>query len=269
MGKKIALQFSGGIDSLYLAHLLAEKYECVHLLTFEKGYLHFALRAAAKNVARLQKLHGKDKVVFKIIDMKELFRAMAVKSYFSTSRKFGNETAWCIPCRAAMGVASTLYCLQHEIGEFTDGANSEQRPDGKRNLATADNYPEFLQLISDFARSFGITYSSILYELNSREERRAKLSELGFEIDFNSLGHRKKSIFDPFKPSFYKRSQPMCVSGYLVHWRRNLFNVVKPPSPEQVVESIKPKLDETGLDYVKRKLKTDPQVEIRADSETG
>lgn len=254
MNKEIALQFSGGIDSLYLAHLLAEKYERVHLLTFEKGYLHFALRAASRNVARLQELHGRDKIVFKIVDMKELFRDMAVKSYRRTSREFGNEVAWCIPCRAAMGAAATLYCLQNGIDEFTDGANSEQRPDGKRNLATADNYPEFLELIGDFARSFGINYSSILYELNSREERRSKLIELGFEIDFNSLGHRKKSILDPFRPSFYKRSQPMCVSGYLVHWRRNLFNVVKPPSPEQVVASIKPKLDEIGRVYVKRRL---------------
>jgi 7-cyano-7-deazaguanine synthase in queuosine biosynthesis len=252
--KEIIIEFSGGIDSLYAAHHLAPQYERIHLLTFNKGYLHFATRANSRNVELLRSLHGAEKFVHRFISVKDIFKRMAVESFRETSAKYGNETAWCIPCRASMGLAAIVYALEHGITRFTDGANWEQAPDGVKILSTADNYPEFLDVIKEFARGYNVFYVPVLYRLNTREERRRELIELGAKIDFNSMERTKKSLFDLFNPRFYKRAQPLCLSGYILHWKRNLFNVQEETSPENVVESIRPKLETIGRAYIESHL---------------
>ncbi len=250
MGKEVILEFSGGIDSLYAAHYLAQKYDKVHLLTFNKGYLHFALKANKINVDLLRNLHGEDKIAYQLIDIKPFFKQMAVRSYKETKNEYGNEIAWCIPCRASMALGSIVYALENDIREFTDGANWEQAPDGEKLLVTADNYPEFLEIIKKFAEKYGVYYLPILYDLNSRRERRDILIELGAKIDFNSLDRKKKSLFDIFNRNFYRRVQPICLSGYLVHWKRNFFNVKEDTTAEKVTSSIKPKMENIGTTLI-------------------
>ena len=250
MKKEVVVQFSGGIDSLYVAHYLAKKYDKIHLLTFNKGYLHFALKKNHVNVELLKQIHGEDKFVHENLNIKGFFKEMAVKTYGETSREYGNETAWCIPCRASMAIMSIIYALENGIPEFTDGANWEQAPDGQKLLVTADNYPEFIETIKDFAMAFRVKYLPVVYELNTRKERRDELLRIGARIDFNSMDRKKKSIFDVFKRDFYKRVQPMCLSGYLVHWKRNFFNVKEEITPEMVVNSIEPKLENIGKKIV-------------------
>lgn len=252
MNKDIIVEFSGGIDSLYAAHFLADKYDRVHLLTFYKGYLHFGLKASKVNVDLLKKLHGTEKYIYRIIDIRDIFKEMAVKTFRVTSKKYGNEVAWCVPCRASMAIACIIYALENDIPEFTDGANWEQAPDGQKLLVTADNYPEFLESIKSFAEEYKIHYGPVLYDLNSRQERRDELLRLGAKIDFNSMDRKKKSLLDVFDRDFYSRVQPICLSGYLVHWKRNFFNVKEDVTPEKVVNSIKPKLDGVGREAIRK-----------------
>ncbi len=250
MKKEVIIQFSGGIDSLYAAHYLAPQYDRVHLVTFNKGYLHFALKANQANIGLLKSLHGENKFIYSFIEIKELFKEMAVKTYKETKSQYGSEIAWCVPCRASMMLQSIIYALENEIPEFTDGANWEQAPDGERVLATADNYPEFLEVIKSFAREYRVSYLPVLYNFKTRRERRDELLGLGARIDFNSLDRKKKSIFDVFNKRFYKRYQPICLSGYLIHWKRNFFNVKEEMTAEMTVNSIKPKLETIGRKYI-------------------
>jgi 7-cyano-7-deazaguanine synthase in queuosine biosynthesis len=252
MKKEIIVEFSGGIDSLYAAHFLADKYDRVHLLTFYKGYLHFGLKASKVNVDLLKKLHGENKYIYKIINIKDIFREMAVKTFRETSKNYGNEVAWCIPCRASMAIGSVIYALENEISEFTDGANWEQAPDGQKLLVTADNYPEFLESIKSYTEEYKVHYVPVLYDLNTRQERRDELLRLGAKIDFNSMDRKKKSLLDVFDRDFYSRVQPICLSGYFVHWKRNFFNVKEDVTPDKVVSSIKPKLDGVGREVIEK-----------------
>ena len=256
MKKEIVLEFSGGIDSLFAAHTLAAEYDRIHLLTFKKGYLQYGLNASRPNVELLQKLHGKNKYFFKIIDMKHLFQEMAVKTYRKTAREFSNETAWCIPCRASMAVMSICYALENDISEFTDGANGEQAPDGTKLLVTGDNFPEFLEEIRAFAETYDIRYRPVLYDLNTRHERREALKALGATIDFNSLDLGKKSLLDIFHPDFTRRVQPICISGYLVHWRRNILKQPDSTTPQMIVDSIRPKLKNIGGSFIHEYFRT-------------
>jgi len=246
MKNEVVIQYSGGIDSLYAAYFLAKKYDRIHLLTFNKGYLHFGLKKKRANIEVLNKVGGEKIFVYSLIDIKDIFKQMAVKTYKETQREYGNETAWCIPCRASMAIMSIIYALENEIPQFTDGANWEQAPDGQKLLVTADNYPEFLETIKAFAKKFKVAYLPVLYELNTRQERRDELIQMGAKIDFNSMGRKKKSLLDVFQKDFYQRVQPICLSGYLVHWKRNFFNVKENVTPEMVVNSIRPKLNNIG-----------------------
>ncbi len=249
--KEAIIQFSGGIDSLYTAYILGKKYDKIHLLTFYKGYLHFGLNFSKPNIDNLKKILGNEKVVFKVKDMKDLFKKMSIKDFFKNSKKYGNETSWCIPCRTSMGIMSIIYALENNIPDYTDGANWEQAPDQENLLVTADNYPGYLKLIKEFSNSYKVNYFSPVYKLNTREERRKLLLELGFKIDWNSLDvYKPKSLTNVFNRNFYKRYQPMCISGWLIHWKRNFFNKKVKTSEEQVLEFIKPKLDLYGTNYI-------------------
>jgi len=250
MKSEVILQFSGGIDSLYAAHYLASRYNKIHLLTFNKGYLHFALKANRVNVELLQNIHGKEKFIHKILDIRPFFKELGVKTYRETKDKYGNETAWCVPCRASMALGSIVYALENNIPFFTDGANWEQAPNEEKLLVTADNFPEFLEIIKNFARRYKVQYLPILYDLNTRQERRDVLLKLGAKIDFNSLDRQKKSIFDIFRRDFYRRVQPICISGYLIHWKRNFFNVKEDVTPEKVVAAIQPRLESIGTKLI-------------------
>ncbi|MBN1197113.1 MAG: hypothetical protein JXA62_06875 [Candidatus Aminicenantes bacterium] len=243
MKNEVVIEFSGGIDSLYAAHYLAGQYDRVHLLTFDKGYLHILLKANQPNIELLQSLHGKDKITHQVMDIRHLFKEMAVRDYKETSKEFGKEAAWCMPCRASMALASVIYALDHDIPVFTDGANWEQAPDGKKILVTGDNFPEFLSMIKDFASRFHVEYLPVVYDLNTREDRRRELQRLGAKIDFNSMNRTGKSPLDVFNPKFYSRVQPMCLSGYLVHWKRNLLKVPEEVTPEIITAALQPKLD--------------------------
>ena len=246
------IEFSGGIDSLYVSYMLAQKYDRIHLLTFYKGYLHYGLEFCKPNVNNLKRLFGNDKIVDKVINMKPLFKKMTVKGFSKNSKKYGNETSWCIPCRTSMSIMSTIYALEYDIPDYTDGANWEQAPDQDNLLVTADNYPGYLKSIKDFSARYGVNYFSPVYKLNTRKERRDLLLEKGFHIDWNSLDVEKpKALTNFFKKDFYKRYQPMCISGWLIHWRRNLLNIKENVSEEQVLDLINPKLETIGTEYIK------------------
>jgi len=248
---EVIIQFSGGIDSLYVAYLLGKKYDKVHLLTFYKGYLHFGMNFSKVNIDNLKKILGDDKIVFKLIDIKKLFKRMAVNGFLGNSKEYGKEIAWCIPCRASMAISSIIYAIENNIPDYTDGANWEQAPDGKKIIVTADNYPGFLALINKFSENYKVNYFSPVYELTTREKRRKLLLKLGFKIDWNSLDvESPKALSNLLKKDFYKRYQPLCLSGWLVHWKRNLFKKKENLSEEKVLDFIEPKLASIGKEYI-------------------
>jgi 7-cyano-7-deazaguanine synthase in queuosine biosynthesis len=75
-----ALQFSGGIDSLLSSVTILKDFNRVHLLTFDKGYLEFGIENNLLNVTKLKELFGEDKFIHKIINIKNIFKPITVKS---------------------------------------------------------------------------------------------------------------------------------------------------------------------------------------------
>ena len=219
---EVAVMFSGGIDSLLAAVLLQKEFEKVHLITFDKGYLEFGVRNNLPNVERLKAAFGEDKITHQIIDHKPIIKKIAMSSFFKNRDKYNAETRMCVGCRLSMNTGGLLFALENDLVGFADGSNREQIPSPANLTGTAENYPSIVNGGKRFAQEYGVHFMTPTYEYGNRDERRAKLKELGYDIDYLSMDESKK-LSGLVSKGLGKRSQPMCFSGWLIHWKRNLF----------------------------------------------
>jgi hypothetical protein len=218
---EVAVMFSGGIDSLLASVLLQQKYDRVHLITFDKGYLEFGIKNNVPNVNRLKTAFGEDRITHQVIDIKQIVKRISVSKIFKDRKDYNIEIRWCVGCRLSMNTGGLLYALENNLIGYADGSNREQIPSEASLTGTAENYPSIVNRLKKFALEYAVHFMTPTYEFGSRENRRAKLKELGFDIDYLSMDHSKK-ISGMITKEVMHRSQPMCFSGWLIHWKRNL-----------------------------------------------
>jgi hypothetical protein len=218
---EVAVMFSGGIDSLLASVLLQQKYDRVHLITFDKGYLEFGIKNNVPNVNRLKTAFGEDRITHQVIDIKQIVKRISVSKIFKDRKDYNIEIRWCVGCRLSMNTGGLLYALENNLIGYADGSNREQIPSEASLTGTAENYPSIVNRLKKFALEYAVHFMTPTYEFGSRENRRAKLKELGFDIDYLSMDHSKK-ISGMMTKEVMHRSQPMCFSGWLIHWKRNL-----------------------------------------------
>ena len=218
---EVAVMFSGGIDSLLASVLLLQKYDRVHLITFDKGYLEFGIKNNTPNVERLKTTFGEDRITHQVIDIKQIVKRISVSKIVRDRKDYNIEIRWCVGCRLSMNTGGLLYALENNLIGYADGSNREQIPSEASLTGTAENYPSIVNRLKQFAMEYAVHFMTPTYEFGSRENRRAKLKELGFDIDYLSMDHSKK-ISGMMTKEVMHRSQPMCFSGWLIHWKRNL-----------------------------------------------
>jgi len=219
---EVAVMFSGGIDSLLAAVLLQKEFDKVHLITFNKGYLEFGVKNNLPNVERLKATYGGDKITHQIIDHKAIIKRIAMSSFFKNRDKYNAETRMCVGCRLSMNTGGLLFALENDLVGYADGSNREQIPSAENLTGTAENFPSIVNGGKKFAQEYGVHFMTPTYEFGSRDERRAKLKELGYDIDYLSMDESKK-LGGLVTKGLSKRSQPMCFAGWMIHWKRNLF----------------------------------------------
>ncbi|MDD8027208.1 MAG: 7-cyano-7-deazaguanine synthase, partial [Acidobacteriota bacterium] len=216
-----AVMFSGGIDSLLAAVLLLQTYDKVHLVTFDKGYLEFGVKNNIPNVERLKARFGTERIHHEIVDLKNVVKRIGAAKASGHRKKYNLETRWCVRCRLGMNTGGLIYALEHNLVGYADGSNREQIPSNGNLTGTAENYPSIVNRSKEFAADYAVRFMTPTYEFGGRVARRQKLIELGFEIDFLSRDHSKKPS-GMMHRGVTKRSQPICVSGWIIHWKRNL-----------------------------------------------
>jgi 7-cyano-7-deazaguanine synthase in queuosine biosynthesis len=237
---EVAVMFSGGIDSLLASVVLLEKYDKVHLITFDKGYLEFGVKNNLPNAERLKAACGADRITNEVVDIKKIVKRISVSQIWKDRKGYNMETRWCVGCRVSMQTAAMIYALEHDLVGYADGSNREQIPSDANLTGTAENYPSIVNRTKDFAMEYAVHFLTPTYEFGSRENRRTKLKALGFDIDYLSMDHSKK-ISGMMNKEVMKRSQPMCFSGWLIHWKRNLLG--KPVEQDEAMT----------VDYVAKK----------------
>jgi hypothetical protein len=259
---EVAVMFSGGIDSLLASVVLQEKYDKIHLITFDKGYLEFGIKNNVPNVDRLKQTFGEDRITHEVIDIKKIVKRISVSKVFKDRKKYNMETRWCVGCRVSMNTGGLLYALENDLIGFADGSNREQVPSEGNLTGTAENYPSIVNRLKNFAMEYAVHFLTPTYEFGSRENRRMKLRELGFDIDYLSQDHSKK-ISGMMTKEVVRRSQPMCFSGWLIHWKRNLLGKPVEQNEEKTVDYVSTK-QETIVREVVRDYFGEKGIDINA-----
>jgi len=235
-----AVMFSGGIDSLLASVLLLKNHDKVHLITFDKGYLEFGVKNNLPNVERLKAAYGEDRITHQVIDIKDVVKRISVSSFFKDRKEYNAETRWCVGCRISMNAAALMFSLDNNLVGFADGSNREQIPSEGNLTGTAENFPSIVNRSKALAAEYAVQFMTPTYEFGSREDRRSKLKELGFDIDYLSQDHSKK-ISGMMTKEVVKRSQPMCFSGWMIHWKRNLFGKLVEQDEAKTVDYVSKK----------------------------
>lgn len=251
---EVALMFSGGIDSLLSAVLLSKEFDKVYLLTFKRGHLEFGLKNSLPNIERLKALCGEDKFVHKFISIKPLVRRVSIWPLLRDRLHYQTEVVWCVACRTTMNASALLFALENDLAAIADGSNREQVPGEKHMTGTAENYPSVVARLKDYTARYGVEFLTPVYDFGDREERRQKLAEFGFEIDYLSKDF-SKNLKGMFRRDFLKRYQPLCLSGWIIHWRRNLFGVSVKQDEKKTLEYVANKQDTVISDYIQKKFR--------------
>ncbi|MDD8025196.1 MAG: 7-cyano-7-deazaguanine synthase [Acidobacteriota bacterium] len=246
---EVAVMFSGGIDSLLASVLLAQEYDKVHLVTFDKGYLEFGVKNNLPNVDRLKEKFGADRITHQVIDIKDLHRAISVRFFFKERKKYNSEIRWCVGCRLSMNIGAMIFALENNLVGYADGSNREQIPSDANLTGTAENYPSIVNAGKKFAQSYAVHFLTPTYDFGGREMRRQKLGEMGFAIDYLSQDH-SKTISGMMTKEVVKRSQPMCFSGWLMHWKRNLLGKPIDQNEDMTVAYVRGKQDNVVREVV-------------------
>ena len=167
---EVAVMFSGGIDSLLASVVLLEKYDKVHLITFDKGYLEFGVKNNVPNAERLKATYGADRITHEVLDIKDVVKRISVSQVWKDRKDYNMETRWCVGCRVSMQTAAMIYALEHDLVGYADGSNREQIPSEANLTGTAENYPSIVNRTKNFAMEYAVHFLTPTYEY--REPRK-------------------------------------------------------------------------------------------------
>ncbi|MCD6326376.1 hypothetical protein J7M28_02320 [bacterium] len=232
----VSLMFSGGLDSTVTALTLAEQYENVHLLTYNRGYGHWFVGRSRVRVPELERHLGRPVFTQFGASVRELFRKLVLNSFIADFKRYKALFIVCVGCKMAMHAQSVIYNLEHGIPYISDGASA----------ATAwmpDQMPVTLAEYKRLHEDYGLIYSNPVYHFGTREKARETLREAGL-----SMGRR---IADR---DF--GTQPICLFGDVITIFREFMKVGLPLKEESIVDFMREKraiLDDHINDYFAQK----------------
>jgi len=123
--KECALLYSGGTDSTCTAMLLGERFERVHLLTFEED----ATRSSAfpdANVQRLRDHFDPNRFPHQLLYIEPLLKTLSTENYLQNLRRHGLfMLSNCGFSSLSWHVRTIVYCLDNNITVAADGVTQE------------------------------------------------------------------------------------------------------------------------------------------------
>jgi len=169
--------YSGGTDSTCTVFIEANEFDKIHLISYKRFGI-FCADNINYNVVRLQEIFGKDKFVREVINIDKIYKLVVYDDYFKNLFKFGFfNLAVCGLCKLAMHMRTILYCIDNDINIVFDGANK----DAGAGIAT-DQVKEVVEVITNLYKSFNISYSSPVYEMDGPKNMTWQ-SKLGLSKD--------------------------------------------------------------------------------------
>jgi len=200
-----SLMFSGGVDSTAAALKLAERYDLVHLLTFDNGYGTAHMQRARRRAEELHRLSA-PRLHHTLISIKPLFERLVINTLEQDYERYASGFIWCLGCKLAMHSRAIAYDLWHGINTACDGSSSS-------TPEMVEQTPLSLLLFRELYAEYGIDFSTPVF-LQQRVDSDALLAGRGFKLGLPLLGRRLAN-------------QPSCRPGELYYLPFVLFR--QPP----------------------------------------
>lgn len=212
----VSVFYSGGLDSTSVACMAALKGAArVHLHTLNHGYGYLFASWAEGNVPALERALGRDRIVHRYVDIKDLFQQLAISTLVRDIREYRATFGCCMGCTMAITTETIIYNLEHGIPHIMMGSSVG-------GTYAAQSMPVTVGLQKKFCARYGIVYSTPLLDDNIvKAQERSLLRALGISPGVRFLD----------KHSF--GNQGYCVPS-LQHLGDVLLNVHPVNDPEQV-----------------------------------
>lgn len=156
--KKLAVLFSGGVDSSLAVALTAQIYNRITCLTFKRFGI-FGESQIDKSLKRLQRRFPN--VIFEsvILPIDRFYQSL-----LKGERLNFMSLSICGLCKLAMHWRTIIYCIDNKINEVCDGSESSmiQYPDQNEQIMLAD--------IQKLYRELGINYFNPVFNLGDKAE---------------------------------------------------------------------------------------------------
>jgi len=169
----VCVQFSGGSDSTLTAYRMSREFDRVHLLTFrQNGQL--GIENSRKSYALLnEKFPGK--FIHTMIDVNDMFVQIYNRRYLRNLLKYRTLQLQfqCFACQACFHINTIIYCLQNEIRDVRDGANTEYEEASPMQIEIVKR--EIKKLYADY----GIAHESPVYHEYENDRSDHQLYRLG------------------------------------------------------------------------------------------
>lgn len=151
--------YSGGTDSTCAAAIMAERFQRLHLLTFDRYGFHHVERSR-DTVEALARRFPDTEFVHRIVRVEKLFAHLAYRDYLSRLRRFGFRMLQnCTFCALAHHLRALAWCQEHGIRHVADGVTRELQ-----YLPSHMEKP--LGRLREYYASFGIEYHTPVYDFD-------------------------------------------------------------------------------------------------------
>lgn len=156
--KTCAILFSGGTDSTLTAAMLTEKFETIHLITYNRFGFHETDNTSTQ-AKMLKEKYGENRFIHTYINVDKLFEHISYENYFKNLKNHGLfNLSTCGLCKLSMHVRTIIYCLDHNITHVADGANQAMTMEPAQMKPVIDKLKQMYS-------SFNIEYFNPVFEM--------------------------------------------------------------------------------------------------------
>jgi len=201
---QVAALFSGGVDSTVVAVRLLQRFDRVHLLTWDTGAgIIGPGRSRYPAGALAERYPGR---VLHVVDscareFDRIIRSNLIRTYLRYRSRF----VWCMGCKLAMHVATLRYCRREGIADAADGSSEE-------TAYYVEQMPVSVQWLREFYERHGLTFHTPAHEFPTRDAKIRLLDEAGLPRGRTVLGRNPGT-------------QPFCVPGNFIYLLSTAFDI--------------------------------------------
>lgn len=195
--RRIALLFSGGLDTTLEVVDRLQTYDEAHLLTFDNGCC-INLRAAERRARELDVHVGHGRIRHSCVNTRDLLRRLLAESKRQDDARPASPLLFDLACKMAGFVELIRYARDHGVRDVSDGAAVEQ-------TQVFLQHPVFAERLAAFAAEYGLRF---LHPVRFAESRAAKMEAL------RQLGLRSGPAWlESLHITSQLRHQPFCLRG--------------------------------------------------------